>query len=74
MYKTSYSKMSSQSPCERKNMAIPGYKGYIPGVKAEPAVGKRFSEQSREVLTKQGLDDKEAVLASTGFNIARITR
>ena len=47
-------------------MVIPGYKGYVPGLKVEQNVGKRFAEQSREVLTKTNMDDREALLASTG--------
>ena len=54
-------------------MAIPGYKGYIPAVKAEAFVGKRYSEMTRDVLTKEKIDDKEQILSSTGYNTKAYT-
>ena len=47
-------------------MAIPGYQGYIPSVKAEGFHGKRYSEHTKDVLTKDNVDERNFFLASTG--------
>ena len=43
-YRTSYNDMGSKSPVSKKNCAIPGYRGYIPGVKADGHFGKTYTE------------------------------
>jgi hypothetical protein len=47
-------------------MAIPGYKGYVPEIKTGSCVGKRYTEMTRDVMTKIKLDDKTQTLATTG--------
>lgn len=48
-------------------MAIPGYKGYVPEIQTGSLIGKRYTEQTRDALTKLKLDDKSQTLASTGY-------
>ena len=47
-----------QSPAERKNAAIPGYKGFVPGIKNGTLIGKRYTESTRQSLTRENLDLK----------------
>ena len=80
MYRTSYNDMANKvSPpmpltiikgksVERKNMVIPKYQGYVPNLKAKSLLAKRYSEQSRDVLRPENIDDKDQTMASTGFN------
>lgn len=69
MYRTSYNDMSKKgASVERKNMVIPKYQGYVPSLKADSHLQKRITEQSREVLNRQYLDDPPQMMASTGFN------
>lgn len=49
-------------------MVIPKYQGYVPSLKADSHLQKRITEQSREVLNRQFLDDVPQTMASTGFN------
>jgi hypothetical protein len=48
-------------------MAIPGYKGHIPGMKIGDHFGKRFTEHSRDALTQEKLDNNTSVLSTTGY-------
>jgi hypothetical protein len=48
-------------------MAIPGYKGHIPGMKIGDLFGKRFTEHSRDALTQEKLDNNTSVLSTTGY-------
>ena len=48
-----------QSPAERKSAVIPGYAGYVPRVKVNNQyLGKRNTEQAREVLKPEVIDAK----------------
>jgi len=48
-------------------MALPGYKGYVPGVKCDNStVGKTFAEETRTTLRPDKLDEKKNALATTG--------
>jgi len=53
-------------------MVIPKYAGYVPAIKANSLMQKRFAEQSRDVLTREFLDDNIQMMASTGFNTIHI--
>ena len=53
---------------ERKNHAIPGYKGFIPGMKNQTLFGKSFTEQSRDILRRELMDDTVNMYQSTGYN------
>eukprot|EP00347_Sterkiella_histriomuscorum_P018138 403346645 len=73
-YRTSYNDMGSRSPAERKNAAIPGYKGFVPGMKNGTLIGKRYTESTRQSLTRENLDLKPQLFSSTGFNFSKIPR
>lgn len=58
MYRTSYHDMAKKGQSvERKNMVVPGYQGYVPNVKANQLLQKRFTEQSRDVLARRRIDE-----------------
>jgi hypothetical protein len=52
---------------------VPGYKGFVPGVRSSSLYGKSYTEQSRDVMKSENLD-KPGVLATTGFNASRLNR
>ena len=53
----------------KKNSAIPGYKGYVPGQQPESdQLGETFTQMSRRSFTKQRLDLKPNLFASTGYS------
>ena len=60
--------MSHKSPVEKKSSIVPGYKGFVPGVRSGSMFGKSFTEESRAVMKPEILD-KPGKLASTGFNM-----
>ena len=43
-YRTSYHDMGTKSPAPKRNCALPGYQGFVPGVRANSLLGKRFTE------------------------------
>lgn len=53
-------------------MVIPKYAGYVPAIKANSLMQKRITEQSRDVLTKDFLDDPVQTMSATGFNPVHI--
>mmetsp|Transcript_44592 Transcript_44592/g.59166 ORF Transcript_44592/g.59166 Transcript_44592/m.59166 type:complete len:96 (-) Transcript_44592:788-1075(-) len=56
-YRTSYNDMTVKTPTSRQSAVIPGYAGYVPRVKVNNQyLGKRITEQSRDVLREQLLD------------------
>lgn len=55
-------------------MVIPKYQGYVPNLKANSLLQKRYTEQARDVLRKDHLDDPEQTMAATGFNQVRIPK
>jgi len=57
-------------PVEKSSAAIPGYKGFVPGVKSSSLYGKSFTEQTRDVL-KPDLLDMPGTIASTGYNFKK---
>lgn len=52
---------------EKKSAAVPGYKGFVPGIRSSSLYGKSFTEQTRDVMKPDRLD-QPGKLASTGFN------
>lgn len=52
---------------ERKNAVIPGYKGFVPGIKEDQGIGKNWVESSRGAFNKSKLDDKPYVYSTTGY-------
>ena len=46
---------------------IPGYAGYVPKIKANNQfIGKRLTEQSRDVLKEKMIDVAENAFSTTG--------
>ena len=84
-FRTSYNDMTSkvifntvfyiiifkQSPVEKKNHAIPGYKGFVPNIRSSSLYGKPYTEQTRGVLKKELLDTDKNGMATTGFNVPK---
>jgi hypothetical protein len=50
---------------ERKNHAIPGYQGFIPGNKNQTLLGTRYTEATREALSPS-FDNRKQAFSSTG--------
>ena len=73
-YRTSYHDMAVKSPAPRRNCALPGYQGFVPNIRANSLLGKRFTEQTRDVLNHKHMDDKHQMFSSTGFNKDLIPR
>ena len=56
-----------QSPQPRQSAVIPGYAGYVPKIKANNQfIGKRLTEQSRDVLKESMIDRPENAFSTTG--------
>ena len=72
MYRTSYNDMRQQQPVANKNHALPGYQGFVPSLKADSLLQKRYTEQTRDVLHKRTISDKLQTISSTGWNKSRI--
>ena len=59
--------MFSQSPQPRQSAVIPGYTGHVPRVKVNNQyLGKRMTEQSRDVLKDTIVDTPANNFATTG--------
>lgn len=66
--------MGTKSPAPKRNCALPGYQGFVPGVRANSLLGKRFTEQTRDVFNAKHLESKKQEFSSTGFNKDLIPR
>jgi len=67
--------MKDKSPSARKGSVIPGYSGYVPKVNVNNHfLGKRVTEQAREVFKPDVLDKPENTFSTTGFNASQIPR
>jgi hypothetical protein len=60
-----------QYPEEPKNVAVPGYAGFIPYVKSNNLYGKGYSPITRQALANPELGVNKFKLSSTGFNLDR---
>ena len=59
--------LSMQSPNERKTTVIPGYQGHVPRVKViNQFLGKRVTEQAREVFKPEVIDKPGNSYSTTG--------
>lgn len=67
--------MAVKAPGPRYNSVIPGYKGHVPRVKVNNQfLGKRITEQSREVFREEILDKADNNFSTTGFNAKLIPK
>jgi hypothetical protein len=67
--------MSAKSPQPRASAVIPGYAGYVPKVKVNNQyLGKRITEQSRDVLKPECIDTPVNNFSTTGFNAKLIPK
>ena len=57
-----------KKPLQPKNVAIPGYTGFIPGLYANNEYSKTYSRITRERLANPELGKNPLSLSSTGFN------
>lgn len=55
-----------QEPVKNKNMVIPRYQGYMPGVVANNKFANTISETSRKVFVAKKLDEKPHIFSTTG--------
>ena len=74
MYRTSYNDMRDKSPPANKNTVVPGYAGYLPGVKPNNIFSKTYAKVSRKSLNRENVEKGPSVFASTGFNAKIIPR
>lgn len=67
--------MGVKSPQPRQSAVIPGYQGYVPRIKVNNQyLGKRITEQSREVYKEDVLDKPANAFSTTGFNAKLIPK
>ena len=52
-------------------MAVPGYAGFVPGIKAENIHGKGFTNMSKKCFNEEKLGKNLYGLATTGLNVNR---
>ncbi len=63
--------LSNQNSVEPKNMAIPGYGGFVPGIKAENIHAKGFANMTKQSFNNEKLGKNVYGLATTGFNVTK---
>lgn len=67
--------MGVKSPQPRASAVIPGYAGYVPKVKVNNQyLGKRMTEQSRDVFKPEVIDNPGNNFSTTGFNAKLIPK
>lgn len=67
--------MAHKSPGPKKSSVIPGYKGHIPLVNTQNhLLGKRVTEQARDVFKPEVIDTPNNNFSTTGFNSKLIPR
>ena len=66
--------MREKAQSAKRNCALPGYQGFVPGIRANSLGGKRFTEQTRDVLNQNHLEKQKQMFSSTGFNKDLIPR
>lgn len=71
LYRSSYATSYTDKPQEPKNYAIPGYAGFIPGLKSRAAFGTNFASIAKESLSNPNLGANTTNLSSTGFNLKK---
>jgi hypothetical protein len=52
-------------------MAIPGYAGFVPGIKADNIYGKGFANMAKTSFNSDKLGKNLHGLATTGFNVKK---
>ena len=59
--------LSTQAPQAKQSAVIPGYAGFVPRIKANNQfIGKRLTEQSRDVLKQEVIDKAANNFSTTG--------
>jgi len=69
MYRTSYATSYTQKPQEPKNNVIPGYGGFVPGLRSRAEFGKSFAQIAKQSFSDVNLGQNKFNLSSTGFNL-----
>jgi len=69
MYRTSYATSYTNKPQEPKNNVIPGYAGFVPGLKSKAEFGKSFAQIAKGNFSDPSLGQNKFNLSSTGFNL-----
>ena len=73
-YRTSYHDMSSPGrQVLNKNHVVPGYRGFVPKVKAQGIIGKTATEASRKAFNAASAE-RASGYSSTGFNASRLPK
>jgi hypothetical protein len=71
LFRTSYGNHWTNRPQEPKNVAYPGYGGFIPGKESENKYGKGYSAITRECFADPKLGENKFKLSTTGFNFRK---
>ena len=66
-----HSFLTSKKPLEPRNLAPPGYGGYIPSFVSSNKFGNTFTQTTKECLGDDKLGQNPFKLSSTGFNHKR---
>jgi len=69
MYRTSYATSYTNKPQEPKNNVVPGYGGFVPGLKSKGTFGKSFAQTAKDSFNDPNLGTNKFNLSSTGFNL-----
>lgn len=70
MYRTSYATSYTDKPQAPKNSVIPGYSGFVPGIKSNAPFGKSFAQTAKDSFNNPDLGKNKFSLSSTGFNLS----
>eukprot|EP01017_Pseudomicrothorax_dubius_P013540 TRINITY_DN16009_c0_g1_i1.p1 TRINITY_DN16009_c0_g1~~TRINITY_DN16009_c0_g1_i1.p1 ORF type:complete len:207 (-),score=26.48 TRINITY_DN16009_c0_g1_i1:89-709(-) len=68
MYRSSYSLMRKRDPIPLKSYAIPGYAGFVPGLKSNDEYGQNYTSITKKLLNNPDLGYNKYGLSSTGSN------
>lgn len=69
MYRTSYATAYTDKPHEPKNNVIPGYAGFVPGMKSKAPFAKSYAQIAKDSFSDPNLGKDNFQLSTTGFNL-----
>jgi len=69
MYRTSYGNSYTTKPQEPKNNVVPGYGGFVPGLKSNAPFGKSYAQLAKDSFGNTELGQNKFSMSSTGFNL-----
>jgi len=71
MYRTSYATAYTDKPQVPKTSVVPGYAGFVPGLKSNAPFGKSYAQTAKDSFSNPELGQNKFNLSSTGFNLSQ---